>query len=110
MHKNKDRATTVAKKYESGLIWTEANTGGVNWLRLSPSVVVNRFPRDANASLKFCGDRSVSSFPRWYEAADVIDSDRFIVEYSLTACVSLLRAFVDDGATCSKKGQVCTVA
>lgn len=110
MHKNGDRARDVARRYDSGLIWMDAHSSGVNWSQLHPNVVVNRFPRDENSELKLCGRAMAGQrgfdeyYPRAYPAADV---DRFVKDYSLTACVSLLRAFVDgDGVKCTKNGQV----
>lgn len=103
MHKNAERVKAVAKRYESGLMWTDARAGGVNWATLHPDVVVNRFPRDfSNATLRLCGHSMAGQFgfddhfPRTYPADDV---HHFVEDYSLTACVSMLRAFVEAGAT-----------
>uniref|UniRef100_A0A2S2PM66 Uncharacterized protein n=1 Tax=Schizaphis graminum TaxID=13262 RepID=A0A2S2PM66_SCHGA len=114
LHNNEERVKGVAKRYESGLIWMDAHSGGVDWMTLRPDVVVNRFPRDANASLKLCGyalaGRSEfdGHYPRAYPAhTEGIHADSFVADYSLTACVSLLRAFVDGGHQnmCAKNGQ-----
>lgn len=116
LHKNAERVKAVAKRYESGLVWTDARALGVNWATLRPDVVVNRFPRDyTNAALRLCGRATAAGerghddhVPRAYAAADV---RRFVDDYSLTACVSMLRAFVGGGgggqaAKHSKNGQV----
>jgi len=84
-------------------------------MTLHPDVVVNRFPRDANSALKLCGHSLAGKsefdnhYPRAYPACtEGIHADSFVADYSLTACVSLLRAFVDGGhhTMCSKNGQV----
>ncbi|XP_022172375.1 tubulin glycylase 3A-like [Myzus persicae] len=115
LHNNVERVKVVVKRYESGLVWTDARSGGVNWMTLPPDVVVNRFPRDANAALKFCGHALAGKsefdnhYPRAYPACPKgIHADSFVADYSLTACVSLLRAFVDGGhdTMCAKNGQV----
>lgn len=113
MHKNVNRAKQVANRYDSGLIWMDAHSGDVKWSQLHPDVVVNRFPRDANCALKLCtytlaGKNGFDGYyPRAYPATDV---ERFVEDYSLTACESLLRAFVNDdkdgGVKCTKNGQV----
>uniref|UniRef100_A0A2S2P7W8 Tubulin glycylase 3A n=1 Tax=Schizaphis graminum TaxID=13262 RepID=A0A2S2P7W8_SCHGA len=115
LHNNVERVKTVVKRYESGLVWTDAHSSGVNWMTLHPDVVINRFPRDANAALKLCGHTLAGKpefdfhYPRAYRACDdEFHADRsFVSDYSLTACVSLLRAFVDGDhqATCAKSGQ-----
>ncbi|XP_025192996.1 uncharacterized protein LOC112593009 [Melanaphis sacchari] len=115
LHNNVERVKGVVKRYESGLMWTDARRDGVNWMTLRPDVVVNRFPRDDNAPLKLCG-RALAGrsefddhYPRAYLArTEGIHADSFIADYSLTACVSLLRAFVDGGhqSMCDKNGQV----
>lgn len=116
LHNNAQRVKGVAKRYESGLMWTDAHSRGVNWMMLRPDVVVNRFPRDGNAALKLCGHALVgkSEFdghhPRAYLACtEGIHADSFVADYSLTACISLLRAFVDCGhqTMCAKNGKVC---
>ncbi|XP_060875042.1 tubulin glycylase 3A-like [Metopolophium dirhodum] len=115
LHSNAERVKAVVKRYESGLVWMDENSSGVNWMTLNPDVVVNRFPRNANAPLKLCGHALAGKsefdvyYPRAYSAStDGIHVDSFIADYSLTACVSLLRAFVDGGhhAMCAKNGQV----
>lgn len=115
LHNNVERVKVVAKRYESSLVWTDARSGGVNWMTLHPDVVVNRFPRDANVALKLCGHALTGQsefnnyYPRAYPACtEGIHADSFIADYSLTACVSLLRAFVDSGhhTMCAKNGQV----
>ncbi|XP_026819242.1 protein monoglycylase TTLL8-like [Rhopalosiphum maidis] len=115
LHNNEERVKGVAKRYESGLMWMDAHSGGVDWMTLRPDVVVNRFPRDANASLKLCGHALAGRsefdghYPRTYPArTEGIHADSFVADYSLTACVSLLRAFVDGGHQnmCAKNGQV----
>ncbi|XP_015367947.1 PREDICTED: protein monoglycylase TTLL8-like [Diuraphis noxia] len=115
LHHNVERVKTVAKRYESGLVWMDARSGGVNWMTLHPDVVVNRFPRDANAALKLCGNTLAGQsefnnyYPRAYPACtEGIHADSFVADYSLTACVSLLRAFVnsDHHTMCAKNGQV----
>lgn len=115
LHNNAQRVKGVAKRYESGLMWTDAHSGGVNWMTLRPDVVVNRFPRDGNAALKLCGHALAgkSEFdghhPRAYPArTEGIHADTFVADYSLTACISLLRAFVDGGhqTMCAKNGKV----
>ncbi|XP_026805134.1 LOW QUALITY PROTEIN: protein monoglycylase TTLL8-like [Rhopalosiphum maidis] len=115
LHNNVERVKTIVKRYESGLVWTDALSSGVNWMTLHPDVVINRFPRDANAALKLCGHTLAGKsefdfhYPRAYRAcADELHADRsFVSDYSLTACVSLLRAFVDGDhqAMCAKSGQ-----
>lgn len=86
-------------------------------MTLDPEVVVNRFPRNANAALKLCGHALAGKsefnihYPRAYSTStDGIYVADFVADYSLTACVSLLRAFVDGGhrAMCAKNGQVST--
>jgi hypothetical protein len=116
LHNNVERVKTVVKRYESGLVWTDAHSGGINWMTLNPDVVINRFPRDANAALKLCGHTLAGKsefdvhYPRAYRACtDELHADlNFVSDYSLTACVSLLRAFVDGDhqAMCAKSGQV----
>ncbi|XP_050056745.1 tubulin glycylase 3A-like isoform X2 [Aphis gossypii] len=115
LHNNAQRVKGVAKRYESGLMWTDAHSGGVNWMTLRPDVVVNRFPRDGNAALKLCGHALAGKsefdghFPRAYPArTEGIHADSFVADYSLTACISLLRAFVDGGhqTMCAKNGKV----
>ncbi|XP_008180246.1 tubulin glycylase 3A isoform X2 [Acyrthosiphon pisum] len=114
LHSNAERVKAVVKRYESGLVWMDENSGGVNWMTLHPDVIVNRFPRNANAALKLCGHALAGKsefdahYPRAYPAStDGIHVDSFVADYSLTACVSLLRAFVDGGhrAMCAKNGQ-----
>jgi len=111
------RVQTVVKRYESGLVWIDENSGGVNWMTLHPDVVVNRFPRNANAALKLCGPALAGKsefdvhYPRAYSATtNAIHMVSFIADYSITACVSLLRAFVDGRhrTMCAKNGQVST--
>lgn len=101
LHKNAIRAKAVAKRYESGLLWTDARAAGtVDWSTLHPSVVVNRFPRQG-AVLKLCGRAMVGNpeFDAFYPRAyPVTARDRFVRDYSLTACASLLRAFIDRSA------------
>jgi len=97
-------------------VWIDEYSGGINWKTLDPNIVVNRFPRNANAALKLCGHALVGKsefdvhYPRAYSAnTDGLYSDcSFVADYSLTACVSLLRAFVDGGhrAMCAKTGEV----
>jgi len=93
----------------------DEHSRGVNWMTLDPDVVVNRFPRNANAPLKLCGQALAGKsefdfyYPRAYSTStDGIFAASFVADYSLTACVSLLRAFVDGGhrAMCAKNGQV----
>ncbi|XP_025207083.1 protein monoglycylase TTLL8-like, partial [Melanaphis sacchari] len=117
LHNNVKRVKAVVKRYESGLMWIDANSDVINWRTIHPDVVVNRFPRDANASLKLCGHTLAgkSEFDVHYPRAYRVCADKeehvdrnFVVDYSLTACVSLLRAFVngDHRAMCSKSGKV----
>lgn len=115
LHNNIERVKVVVKRYESGLVWTDARSGGVNWMTLQPDVVVNRFPRDGNVALKLCGHALAGQsefdnhYPRAYAACtEGIHAESFVADYSLTACVSLLRAFVDGGhhTMCAKNGQV----
>ncbi|XP_029345353.1 tubulin glycylase 3A-like isoform X3 [Acyrthosiphon pisum] len=84
-------------------------------MTLHPDVVVNRFPRDWNAAMKLCGHALAGQsefdnhYPRAYPACtEGIHAESFVADYSLTACVSLLRAFVDGGhqTMCAKNGQV----
>ncbi|XP_022165822.1 protein monoglycylase TTLL8-like [Myzus persicae] len=114
LHSNTERVKAVVKLYESGLVWIDEHSGGVNWMTLDPEVVVNRFPRNANAALKLCGHALAGKsefnihYPRAYSTStDGIYVADFVADYSLTACVSLLRAFVDGGhrAMCAKNGQ-----
>lgn len=112
MHKNVERVRAVAKRYDPGLLWTDAYAGGVNWLVLHPDVVVNRFPRDAYAAIKLCGQTLVGKtefddrFPRAYQATAETVTGPFFEDYALTACVSILRAFVNGNAKCNENGQV----
>lgn len=115
LHKNQQRVKEIMKKYAAGLIWTDGQRCGVDWLTLHPTVVVNRFPRDGNGPFRLCGPAMTGNpefndyYPRAYRATAV---DDIVGDYSLTACVSLMRAFVDgidNGSVmnCTKNRQVC---
>lgn len=100
LHKNAVRAKAVAERYEAGLMWTDAQGSGVDWSTLRPSVVVNRFPRDyTDTELKLCGRAMADRpgfdghYPRAYSVG-AATRDRFVEDYALTACASLLHAFV----------------
>lgn len=120
LHNNIERVKAIVKRYDSGLVWTDAHSGGVDWMTLHPDVVVNRFPRDANAALKLCGHALAgksefdSYYPRAYPACTrgIYADNNFVGDYSLTACVSLLRAFVNGGhhTMCAKNGHVSIVS
>ncbi|VVC46101.1 Tubulin-tyrosine ligase/Tubulin polyglutamylase [Cinara cedri] len=97
LHKNHERVKTVVKRYDSGLIWMDSQRCEVNWLTLHPSIIINRFPRDESGPLKLCelmpGN---AAFNNYYPRAYMITAVNDIVEdYSLTACASLVRAFID---------------
>lgn len=114
LHKNVERVKTVSKRYESGLLWTDAFTGGVNWSTLHPSVMVNRFPRDGYTRIKLCGRAMArrtefdNCFPRAYPVTLKTITGPFVEDYSLTACVSLIRMFVDGNVKFQECGQVST--
>ncbi|XP_050532923.1 protein monoglycylase TTLL8-like [Daktulosphaira vitifoliae] len=107
LHENVQRAKAVSNKYEAGLLWLDDENYQIDWTRLDPDTIVNRFPRNNNI-FKLCSNSMAvvrsnicnipgqfdKFYPRTYSTDIKNVSNHIILDYCITACVSLLKLFI----------------
>lgn len=121
LHKNTQRAKAVSNKYEAGLIWLDDENYQIDWTRLDSDIIVNRFPRNKNifqlcrSSMTNAGSKIFTVpgqfdkfYPRTYSTDNKFFANQITVDYSITACVSLLKLFINEvkSNNCNETGEV----